>query len=230
MKKAVILLSGGLDSATLLARLLRERNPEDVIALSLIYGQKHQKEVRAAVEIAEHYGVKHLIKEIPNIFAGSGSTLIDSDKPNPELTYQQLQDAYGVSPTYVPFRNGILLSLAAALALVEGAGEVYYGAHADDAHNYAYPDCTPEFIEAMGKAMNVGTYFKVALLAPWSMSMKQDIVREGHQLGVPFALTWSCYNGREKACGKCPTCINRIEAFKQNNLADPVPYELEVAW
>jgi 7-cyano-7-deazaguanine synthase len=230
MKKAVILLSGGLDSTTLLARLLRNRNPEDVIALSLIYGQKHQKEVKAAVEIAKRYGVKHIVKEIPNIFVGSGSTLIDPDKPNPELTYQQLQDAYGVSPTYVPFRNGILLSLAAALALVEGAEEVYYGAHVDDAHDYAYPDCTPEFIEAMGRAINVGTYFKVALYAPWSMSTKKEIVLEGYQLNVPFELTWSCYNGREKACCKCPTCINRIEAFKQNNLTDPIPYEIEVEW
>ncbi|MCG9969921.1 7-cyano-7-deazaguanine synthase QueC [Pelotomaculum terephthalicicum JT] len=230
MKKAIILLSGGLDSAALLAHLLEDRDSGDLISLSLIYGQKHQKEVKAAVDIARYYGVKHIVKEIPNIFAGAGSTLIDLDKSNPELTYQQLQDAYGVSPTYVPFRNGILLSLAAALALVEGAEEVYYGAHADDSHNYAYPDCTPEFIEAMGRAINVGTYFKVALFAPWSMKTKQEIVFVGHKLNTPFELTWSCYNGREKACGKCPTCINRIEAFKQNNLTDPIPYEIEVEW
>lgn len=231
MEKAIVLLSGGLDSTTCAKMAAIEHGPGNVIALSLNYGQKHAVEQLAAEKVFEELKLlKFINKTLPSIFAGAGSTLVDADKPNPEVTYEELRKDFGVSPTYVPFRNGNLLSAAAAIALVEGASFIYYGAHAEDSRNWAYPDCTPEFNGAMANAIYVGTYHKVRLKTPLQWMMKGDVVTLGTMIGAPLHLSHSCYNGKQPACGKCPTCVERIAAFKNVGLMDPIPYEIEIDW
>jgi 7-cyano-7-deazaguanine synthase len=142
----------------------------------------------------------------------------------PHLTYKEIAEGEGVSPTYVPFRNGNLLSTAASLALVEGAGAIYFGAHAEDARGWAYPDCTPEFIGSMASAIYIGSYHRVRLVTPVEWMMKHDIVAVATQIGAPLHLTLSCYEGLRPACGKCPTCVERLAAFETNGLTDPIEY------
>ena len=123
-----------------------------------------------------------------------------------------------------------MLAAAAALALVEKADYIYYGAHAEDARGFAYPDCTPEFNGAMANAIYVGTYHKVRLITPLQWSSKKEVVELAQRLESPIHLTYSCYAGREKHCGKCPTCVSRVEAFKLAGLKDPVEYEIMIDW
>jgi len=232
MAKIVVLCSGGLDSTTLLHKAVRENREEDIIALTVFYGQKHDKELEAASAIARTFGIsEHKVISLPtSIFAAQtgdaeGSSLISVDGvAMPHMTYQELAETRGVSPTYVPFRNANLISAATSFCMTHGGGEVWCGVHAEDARNWAYPDCTPEFIGAMQNAIYVGTYHKVRLLAPFQYMMKKDIVRLGLEIHTPYHLTWSCYEGREDPCGKCPTCVERLEAFKANGVKDPVHY------
>jgi 7-cyano-7-deazaguanine synthase len=219
-------LSGGLDSTTCAAIATRDHGFGNVHGVSFIYGQKHDKEVVAAANVAEYFRMPHEVIQLPNVFKGSGSTLIDADKDNPECSYDEIE---GISPTYVPFRNGILVSYAAAVALTKGCDLVYFGAHSEDAANWAYPDCTPEFIGTMAAALYVGTYHKVRLIAPLQWMDKRDVVQVGLNLNAPYNMTWSCYNGRELACGVCPTCISRREAFTYWGSKDPIQYADEVA-
>ena len=223
--KALVLLSGGIDSATCAFLACREFGAENVLALSLFYGQKHAKELKAAKDVANYLGLQdHIIAKLPDVFRGGGSTLIDPDLPNPETTYEELRKSQGVSPTYVPFRNANLLSAATSVALVKGSDTLYYGAHAEDGGNFAYPDCTPEFNGAMANAIFIGSYMKVRLLTPLQWLAKREVVALGQSLGVPFELTWSCYNGQAKACGVCPACVSRLHAFLENGWRDPVGY------
>jgi 7-cyano-7-deazaguanine synthase len=227
MSKAIVLLSGGLDSTTCASMACKDFGPSNVIALSIGYGQKHKIELECAKDIVKRLGIsKHVIKELPPIFDGSKSTLISSENlDNPELTYKELQEREGVLPTYVPFRNGILLSIAAALALKEEADTIFYGAHASDSRNWAYPDCTPEFNGAMANAIFVGTYMKIRLLVPLQYMTKLEVVRKGLELNAPYDLTRSCYDAGEIACGKCSTCIERIHAFEEAGSEDPILYQ-----
>lgn len=228
MSKAVVLLSGGLDSSTALALALEEN--KDVLAVTCDYGQKHAIEIQCAAEVVEHYGVEHRIIEMPRIFEGAGSTLIDKGFEHPHLTYKEINEEEGPSPTVVPFRNANLISAATSIAVVEGAQVVYVAAHAEDAHNWAYPDCTPEFLGAMSNAIYTGTYREVRLRFPFCWMRKADIISLGLELGVPYELTHSCYDGKRPACGLCPTCVERIEAFKLNGIKDPIEYEVKVDW
>ncbi|MHA1302226.1 MAG: 7-cyano-7-deazaguanine synthase QueC [Candidatus Heimdallarchaeaceae archaeon] len=220
---AIVLLSGGMDSTTVGALAVKNHGAKNVIGLTINYGQRHQKEISSAKKVAKFLGIL-LWQEIviPDIFKGSDSSLINWRKGVPEKSYAEIQ---GVSPTYVPFRNGVLLSSAAAVALSQGADLIYYGAHADDAAEWAYPDCTPEFNGAIGSAIYVGTYHQVRLIVPFQYLTKAEIVEVGVQLGAPFHLTWTCYNGKEKACGKCSACLSRLEAFSKAGVADPIEYE-----
>ena len=130
--------------------------------------------------------------------------------------------------TYVPFRNGLLLSVATAFAdslFPDDEVEIYYGAHADDAAGNAYADCSPEFASAMNEAISIGTYGKIHLCRPLIDMNKAEVVKTGLALNVPYRLTWSCYHGREKACGVCGTCIDRLAAFRANGVDDPIEYE-----
>lgn len=225
MIDAVVLLSGGLDSTTLLAEVVHnhDRDPLSILALSFRYGQKHSIEVQKAAAIATHYRCAHTVIDLPKIFGDESSVLADGPD-NPHLTYKEIAEGAGPSPTVVPFRNANLISQATAIAVTVGASEVYAGMHAEDARGWAYPDCTPEFLGAMANAVYIGTYNKVRLVTPFQWIMKKDIVARGLALGVPFALTLSCYEGTEPACGKCPTCVERLAAFAACGAVDPLKY------
>lgn len=220
--KAVVLLSGGLDSSTCLGMAVDAYGPSQVTAISVEYGQRHQAELTHAASVAQHYRVSHQVVVVPRIFGAGGSSLIVGGPDLPAASYSQLPE--GKSPAYVPFRNGVLLSVATAVADTLEADFVYFGAHREDGDRWAYPDCTPEFIGAMANAIHVGTYFKTRLLTPLEWMKKADVVAAGTKLGVPYGLTMSCYAGEEPACGTCPTCRSRYAAFVANGLLDPVPY------
>jgi 7-cyano-7-deazaguanine synthase len=222
--RSVVLLSGGIDSTTCLALAVRESTADETIAVSYAYGQKHGAELDHAALVTAFYGVGHRILEIPRLFPASTSTLIQGGADNPSVAYEELDE--GVSPAYVPFRNGVFLSMATAVALEVDADFVYFGAHAEDAQRWAYPDCTPEFIGSIASAMFVGSYMKVRLISPLQWCNKADVIRMGMQLGAPYHLTMSCYNGLEPACGLCPTCQSRRRAFEVNGVVDPIPYAL----
>jgi len=228
--EAVILLSGGLDSTTCLSIAVEEHGlqPEMIQPLSIHYGQKHNVELMAAEEVASYFGTQPLRTVVlpSDLFRTNESSLTGS-REMPHETYQELMSGDGPSTTYVPFRNSNLLSAATSLALVIGASSVYFGAHAEDAHNWAYPDCTPEFIGAMANAIYVGSYHQVRLVTPVEWMMKRDIVNKGIALKTPYEITHSCYEGKRPACGKCPTCVERLEAFRANGLEDPIPYDVE---
>lgn len=222
MSKALVVLSGGLDSTTALA--LAKKENKAVEALSFFYGQRHDREVVQATLIAGHFSAQHFVQEVT---LGKGGVLMDQDSAMPQMTYEELGETVGPSPTYVPYRNGTFLSLAASHALERNCDLIYAGMHGEDAHNWAYPDCTPEFIGAMQNAIYIGTYYKVRLVAPFTYMTKAEVVRLGAELQVPFELTHSCYEGKRPACGKCPTCIGRLEAFKANGYHDPLEYEFD---
>lgn len=224
--KITVLLSGGLDSSTCLALVVSKYGSENVEALSIHYGQKHDREVRSAQAVADYYGVKLTILDLSPVFSGSNCSLLNhsSEEIEHRSYAEQLKDLGGTGTvnTYVPFRNGLMLSAAAAVAQSNGSDEIWYGAHKDDAAGRAYPDCTPEFVDYMGKAIYEGTGHEIKLVAPFINSNKADIVRQGLAMKVPYELTWSCYEGGEKPCGTCGTCIDRFNAFKLNNAIDPL--------
>ena len=223
--KALVLFSGGLDSTTCLALAIKEHGRDNVIALSVYYGQKHDKEITAAKAVAEHYGVKWLTLDLAAIFAGSDCTLLKGSSGEiPKQTYAEqlsVSDGKPVS-TYVPFRNGLFLASAASIALSNGCGLIYYGAHSDDAAGNAYPDCSEKFNNAMNEAIFTGSGEQLSIKAPFVSLTKADVVKLGNELGVPFELTWSCYEGGDKPCGVCGTCRDRAAAFEQNGLTDPL--------
>lgn len=223
-EKVLVLCSGGVDSTTLLARAVAAHGPHDVIALSIIYGQKHAREMEAARAVAAFYGVSQRTLDLGAIFADSQCALLaHSDAPIPEGTYadQKMGASDGPVSTYVPFRNGLFLSSAASMALSAGCAVVCYGAHHDDWADAAYPDCSAAFVDAMARAIEEGTGGELRLEAPYVNASKADIVAEGLELGVPYELTWSCYEGGDEPCGACATCLDRQAAFAANGVEDP---------
>lgn len=236
----VVLLSGGMDSTTLLAHVLQEVDAKPVLAVSAFYGQKHEREIEGARQVVKHYKSKvapgrltHQTITIPSgLFQGSGSSLIDGALEEvTEGTYDELQARLGAQPTVVPNRNMILISMAAALGLSKfGECKVWVAAHAGDAHNYHYPDCTPEFLMVLDSALQKGNSNQVELRAPFAFVNKGEIVQWGSRMSVPYHLTWSCYAGGDAPCGKCATCQERIHAFKSQGYQDPLIYAHEPAW
>ena len=191
--KALVLFSGGVDSTTALASAIDKYGADQVIALSVSYGQKHDRELDSARRIAAYYGVEPRYLDLAGIFEGSDCSLLSSsDKKIPKESYKEQLDKTNGKPvsTYVPFRNGLFISCAASVALSNGCTEIWYGAHSDDAAGNAYPDCSSEFNDAI--------------------------------LKVPYELTWSCYEGGDKPCGCCGTCLDRINAFRANGVEDPL--------
>ena len=230
--KALVLNSGGVDSTTCLGIAVDKYGKENVITASLYYGQKHDKELECARKVAEYYGVKHIEEDISNImkYAKDVCTLMKGGKDIEHSSYakQIEENGEGRVATYVPFRNGLLLSIATAYAdslFPNEEVELFYGAHADDSAGQAYADCSPEFAEAMNKAINIGTYEKISINRPLINMNKAEVVKTGLELNVPYELTWSCYEGKEKQCGECGTCIDRKNAFLENGVEDPVGYE-----
>jgi 7-cyano-7-deazaguanine synthase len=227
--KALVLVSGGLDSAVCLAMAVEEFGNQEVIALNMFYGQKHDKEQECAQSICDFLDVRLLNADLSSTFKFSDCTLLQGNGEMEHKAYsEQLEDlgGSGTVATYVPFRNGLFLAYATAIAYSFGADVIYYGAHADDAAGRAYPDCTEEFRDAMGIAMFVGTGDKVRLEAPLLEMNKQAVVKKGIELAVPFEYTWSCYEGKEKQCGTCGTCLDRKWAFQMNGIEDPMGYEI----
>lgn len=228
-KEAVVLLSGGVDSTTCLAYAINLFGVDNVLALSIFYGQKHQRELEQAALISRHFGVDwNVLPNLSNIMALSDCPLLAQNSGGiPHSSYaDQLQEmgGQGTVPTYVPFRNGLLLSCAAAIALSVNASCVMYGPHKDDAAGRAYPDCTSEFVEAMNKAIFEGSGERLRLSTPLLYMNKAEVVKMGLHYKVPFELTWSCYEGGDKACGVCGTCLDRKAAFRANGIEDPIEY------
>ncbi len=224
--KALVLFSGGLDSTTCLA-MAKEKYGDNVLALSISYGQKHKKEIEAAKKITSYYNVKLIEIDLFEIFKDSKCTLLEGREDIPLDSYEkQIKESNtGLVSTYVPFRNGLFLSTAASIAISNECDVIYYGIHRDDAIGAAYPDCSNEFNEAISNAIYLGSGKRVKVYAPFVNKAKADIVKEGLFINVPYELTWSCYEGNAKPCGKCGTCIDRIKAFEANGVKDPLEYE-----
>ena len=221
--KALVLFSGGVDSTTCLAMAVDKYGRENVIALSVSYGQKHTKEIQAAEKIADYYGVELKKLDLAKVFEGSDCSLLSaSGEDIPKESYAEQLEKTGGKPvsTYVPFRNGLFLSCAASVAISNGCTEIYYGIHMDDAAGNAYPDCSEEFNKAINSAIYIGSGKQLQVTAPFVNMRKSDIVAKGLNLHVPYRMTWSCYEGREKPCGICGTCRDRIAAFKANGIAE----------
>jgi 7-cyano-7-deazaguanine synthase len=216
VSKIVALVSGGLDSTVMLANYTRQH---EVIGLSVNYGQRHKKELAAATKLCRHYGVEHITADLSkavDLFAGSSQTSKAIEVPEGHYAEESMKQ------TVVPNRNMVMLSLATALAISRGASYVGYAAHAGD--HAIYPDCRPEFIDAMRSPLALCDYSVIRLDAPFMRKTKADIVKLGVKLEVPFGDTWSCYKGGAKHCGKCGTCVERIEAFQLAGADDPTRY------
>lgn len=222
--KALVLFSGGVDSTTCLGLAVKKYGKENVTALSISYGQKHSREIEAAKAVAEYYGIEKIDLDLSLIFQFSDCSLLkNSHEEIPHESYsEQLKKTDG-SPvsTYVPFRNGLFLSSAASIALSKGCGVIYYGAHSDDAAGNAYPDCSAVFNDAMNTAIYEGSGRQIKIEAPFVGMTKAEVVKTGLELGVPYELTWSCYEGGDRPCGVCGTCIDRARAFELNGIKDP---------
>lgn len=230
MKKAVVLLSGGLDSSTCMA--IAKNEGYELYALSFDYGQRHKRELKSAKKIAEHFDAKeHKILKIDLTQIG-GSALTDGSIEVPEnRDLEEIPEEIPV--TYVPARNTILLSFALAYAELIDADAIYIGANAIDYSGY--PDCRPEYYKAFEGVAILGTKRgvegrPVEIKYPLINMTKADIIRKGMELGVPYELTWSCYKGGEKACGVCDSCRLRIKGFKEAGYRDPLEYKIEIEW
>ena len=222
--KALVLFSGGIDSTTCLGLAISKYGKENVIALSITYGQKHTKEIEAANAIVQYYGIEKIDLDLSLIFRFSDCSLLKgSDEDIPHESYAQQLEKTNGSPvsTYVPFRNGLFISSAAAIALSRKCSVIYYGAHADDAAGNAYPDCSSVFNNAMNTDVYEGSGKQLKIEAPFVNMTKADVVKIGLELKVPYELTWSCYEGGDKPCGQCGTCIDRAKAFELNGINDP---------
>ena len=232
--KALVLSSGGVDSTTALALAVSRYGKDNVIALSVSYGQKHDKEIQAAKAVSAFYGVEQLFLDLSKIFQYSNCSLLQqSTEEIPEESYaRQIEKTEGEKPvsTYVPFRNGLFLSSAASIALSKDCSVILYGAHADDSAGFAYPDCSPMFNDAMNQAIFEGSGHQLKVEAPFVNMTKAEVVKMGLELNAPYELTWSCYEGKDVPCGKCGTCIDRAAAFAANGVSDPaIKYKLEKA-
>ena len=217
MAKAVLILSGGLDSTTLMYDLLNKGI--EVHAISFFYGQKHSKELECAHTLCDKLNVPHKIIDLEVLNEVAPSALTRSEIEVPEGQY----DSDNMKATVVPNRNMVMLALATSYAISIGANYVAYGAHAGD--HTIYPDCRPKFVKHMTDAIASCDWSKVELLVPYLDMTKGEIVTVGLSLGVDYSNTWTCSKGGDKACGKCGSCIERLEAFAFANAVDPIEYE-----
>jgi len=215
----VVIYSGGMDSFTLL-HMARAQGYQ-VHALSFDYGQRHVRELDCARRVCEQAGIPHQVIDIRALGAVMAGSALTSDVAVPEGHYEE----DSMKATVVPNRNMILLSLATGYAVTAGASAVWYGAHGGD--HAIYPDCRPEFVEKMDAVCRVANYQPVAIEAPFMAMDKSQILAEGLRLNLDYSQTWTCYNGRDRACGVCGSCVERLEAFAANGVSDPLRYEVE---
>ncbi|MFT8317044.1 MAG: 7-cyano-7-deazaguanine synthase QueC [Sporolactobacillus sp.] len=225
--KAVIVLSGGLDSTTCMS--LAKTEGFELFPITFHYGQRHAREVEQAKKIAEYFNVKqHQLINLDFFRQIGGSALTDSS-----IDVPREGEEGGIPVTYVPARNMIFLSLASAYAEVIGADTIFTGVSSVDYSGY--PDCRPEFIESMNRTINLATKTGVTdhslvIRTPLMHLTKAETVKLGTKLGAPYQLTTSCYNGGEKACGVCDSCRLRIKGFQEAGLVDPIPYQIPIEW
>ena len=223
-KVAVVLLSGGLDSSTSMAIAIDEGY--QVHALTIDYGQRHARELEAAAAVAAHYGVDHKVVRM-DLSAFGGSALTDDSMDVPSDT-PEAEIGKDIPPTYVPARNTVFISMALAWAEALDADAIFIGANAVDYSGY--PDCRPEYLDAMQRVVDLGTKRGVegrpiAIIAPILSDTKSDIVTRATELGAPLDLTWTCYHGGALACGRCESCLLRLRGFAQAGAVDPLGYE-----
>lgn len=216
MKKALIILSGGMDSVT----LLYEYKENIAMAVTFDYGSNHnQREIPLAKLHCERLGIKHIVIPLDFMHQYFKSSLLQGADAIPEGHYAD----ENMKSTVVPFRNGIMLAIACGIAESNGLTEVMIANHAGD--HAIYPDCRATFIESMSEAMAYGTYEHIKVVAPYTGITKGQIAEHGKELGLNYAETWSCYKGGEKHCGKCGTCVERKEALEYAGIEDPTEYE-----
>ena len=216
MKDSVIIVSGGLDSIT----LLYDKAETIALAVSFDYGQNHgAKELPFAAHHCRKLGIPHITIPLSFMYRYFKSSLLDGAEAIPEGHYAE----ENMKSTVVPFRNGIMLAIATGIAESHGMKRVYIANHGGD--HTIYPDCRPDFIQAMDGAATAGTFVNVRIEAPYTNITKADIVRRGTALGVDYSKTWSCYKGSDVHCGKCGTCVERKEAFLEAGVKDPTEYE-----
>ena len=220
MKKAVVILSGGMDSTT--AAFIAKNEGYEIIPLHFNYGQRtEKKELESFNKICDYLGIKNrYIIDIPFFKQIGASALVDE---NIEVPTDGIKP--GIPVTYVPFRNGIFLSIAAAVAEKEGASAIYIGVVEEDSSGY--PDCREEFINYMQKAINAGTKpeTNIEIKTPLIHLKKEDIVKKAIEVGVPLELTWSCYKEEDEACGVCDSCRLRLKGFEKAGVKDPIKYK-----
>ncbi len=215
--KSVIIVSGGMDSITLLHDI--HATGEELHAISFDYNQRHKKEIEYAKRNCDKLGIPHktISLSVLNDIAPSSLTRPETEVPEGEY------DGENMKETVVPNRNMVMLSLAASYAIGIGATQLYYGAHSGD--HTIYPDCRPEFVNIMAQAFMLCDWHQLHLKVPYLYGNKITILKRGLELGVDYSDTWTCYNGREKACGKCGSCDERLAAFRALGLKDPAEYE-----
>lgn len=215
MQDSIIILSGGLDSTT----MLYEYKDDIALALSFDYGSNHNaRELAFARLHCERLGIPHIIIPLDFIHQYFRSSLLEGADAIPEGNY----DDNNMRSTVVPFRNGIMLAIAAGMAETRGLSRIMMANHAGD--HAIYPDCRQSFVDAMNQAIMAGTYEGITLFTPYTNLTKADIARHGKALGIDYSETWSCYKGGEKHCGKCGTCTERREALREAGIIDTTEY------
>lgn len=215
-KNSVIIVSGGMDSIT----LLYDHKDEIALGISFDYGSNHNaREIPFAKMHCERLGIKHITINLDFMHQYFKSSLLDGADAIPEGHYAD----DNMKSTVVPFRNGIMLSIAIGIAESNNLDQVFIANHGGD--HTIYPDCRPEFIKAIDSAANAGTYNNVKVVAPYTQITKSDIARIGKKLGIDYTETWSCYKGGEIHCGKCGTCVERKEALAEAGIEDCTIYE-----
>lgn len=216
VKDSIIILSGGMDSTT----LLYDQQDRIALALSFDYGSNHNsRELPFARLHCERLGIEHIVISLQFMHQYFNSSLLQGDDAIPEGHY----DEDNMKSTVVPFRNGIMLSIAIGMAESRGLKHVMMANHAGD--HTIYPDCRPEFVESMSRAAEMGTFPGITLLCPFTHLTKGQIAARGRELGIDYAETWSCYRGGERHCGRCGTCQERREALAEAGIEDPTDYE-----
>ena len=229
--KAVVLISGGLDSAV--TTFQAKKDSENLYGLSFSYGQRHSREIESATEVGKTAELADHIFFALDLSQFGGSSLFKQSKDSIPSDIPLSEIGNNIPSTYVPARNTIFLSIALGYAEILDADAIYIGVTAADYSGY--PDCRPEFITAYQSMVNVATkktveHGKITINTPLLHLDKAEIIKKGKKLNVPFKKTWSCYNGKEKACGICDSCKLRLKGFKQAGIKDPLPYEQTPEW
>ena len=218
LQKCIVICSGGMDSTTLLYEMVNDPYFNVVGVLSFDYGQRHKKELEYAKQTCKKLIQEHHIVDLTTLQPLlKGSALTDNIEV-PHGHYEQ----DNMKLTVVPNRNMIMLSIAIGYAISKDADFVVYGAHSGDHH--IYEDCRPEFVDKLNEVAQIANYKPIDIVAPYINENKSTILAKGLKIGVPYEETWTCYAGGEKACGRCGSCQERLEAFKNNNIEDPLDY------